>query len=355
MNALLDQAVEALTAAGRAQSSWADAAELVCRAVGGDSAGILISQADTQQVEAFEFFALDMSMAREYEQYYYQFDTMLQRIGPPGVWQVSDEQLTEIERRRGPLYGDLHHRYGIQQLLAVPMNLGDGFLGGLVIHRTRRQPIRSADFRTGELAQLTNAVASSFANRYGTVAAARQAIKVALEGDAHVFMARSDGMTQALHGAPPVFRYGQLATQGRRLVHADPAMNAHMQHTIGQAVQGQRGTVTVPVGDAMAVRLEVQPLPAPARLASLHRMALVRLELRDLSHAPREEQLALVFSLTPSQARVLHLLCEGLQPKQCADALDCSVATVRTHISHLMLKLDCSKQAQLVRMALLLA
>jgi len=62
--------------------------------------------------------------------------------------------------------------------------------------------------------------------------------------------------------------------------------------------------------------------------------------------------LAQAFGLTPTEARVLALLCEGKAAREIASTLAIAPATARLHIEHLLKKSGCHRQSDLVRCAL---
>jgi DNA-binding CsgD family transcriptional regulator len=62
-----------------------------------------------------------------------------------------------------------------------------------------------------------------------------------------------------------------------------------------------------------------------------------------------DEQLASTFGLTPAEGRLLHALLQGDGLTEAAARLGNSVNTSKTHLRALFDKLDCSRQAELVR------
>jgi DNA-binding CsgD family transcriptional regulator len=75
----------------------------------------------------------------------------------------------------------------------------------------------------------------------------------------------------------------------------------------------------------------------------------------DTSSCPAEDDLRATFGLTQAEGRVRCRLCMGLSVTECAADLNCRVSTIRTHVAHLLAKLDCARQADLVRASMLLA
>jgi DNA-binding CsgD family transcriptional regulator len=62
-----------------------------------------------------------------------------------------------------------------------------------------------------------------------------------------------------------------------------------------------------------------------------------------------------LYGLTKSEADVALCIVRGADPKQIAEELSISAATVRTHLKHVFEKTDTHRQAELVRHLLVLA
>jgi hypothetical protein len=65
------------------------------------------------------------------------------------------------------------------------------------------------------------------------------------------------------------------------------------------------------------------PCANTVAIADTQTLALVRIESRGLSRIPGERDLQEMFGLTPMQARVLHLLCEGMSVTAVAERSWC--------------------------------
>lgn len=349
-----DAAVEALRAAGRGQTSWCDASHQVCRAVGADAASIVIWQEASREVETQEGFGFDEGLTREYAQHYCQHDVLLQLYLPPGQWQVSNERCPDAQWARHPFFGDFLHRWRVGQIAALTLHAGGGRLAALSLHRHTRGNIGSKDFGHGELARLTHEAEQAFETRYGAVVAARHALNAALT-DAQSSAFLVDAFYRALPLAPgcQVRQTPPLAFREGRVIHPVARAQRRLLELLRGAVTGQRGRIAVP-GVAGPLSIEAIPLPPQARFTDSQALALVRVLDRGPSSLPDESELADYFGLTPAQARVLRLLCDGGTVAECAERLCCSEGTVRTHVAQLMLRMDCSRQAQLVRAAMML-
>jgi DNA-binding CsgD family transcriptional regulator len=151
-----------------------------------------------------------------------------------------------------------------------------------------------------------------------------------------------------LREVPPlVFRLG-------RLFHPDARAQRSLSELLRLARMGQRVRFAIP-GAAGPLRIEAMPLPPRARLTENQPLVLLRVREQGRSSLPNERELAAYFDLTPTQARVLRLLCDGSTIAKCAERLDCRLSTVRTHVAQLILRMDCKRQAQLERAAMMLA
>ena len=64
------------------------------------------------------------------------------------------------------------------------------------------------------------------------------------------------------------------------------------------------------------------------------------------------ERLMQPLGITLAEARVLHALASGLSVSNYAESNGVSIHTVRKQVAALMIKIDCSRQVDLVRTAL---
>jgi DNA-binding CsgD family transcriptional regulator len=352
---VLRRAIEGLRAAGAGDETWTEVSRLVCTAVGADSAAIVAWRTSSHQVEAFEGFGQEASLVREYQEHYYQYDVLLENAPLGGGWQVSTERFPMAQWRMNPFFGDLLHRHRVEQVLALTLRLGDDVMAALALHRKTAAKMLAADFNRGALANLTQAAVQAFSTRYSTAHAARKALDTAMSSpNSHCYLADATGGIRPLSSQHPHDDLGPLHLARNRVWHSDPTSNMRLQHLVAQAIAGTRGAISVPGGRRATLRIEAQPLPAQAKLTASQALALLRVEVRRIGTVPDATELQTLFGLTPMQSRVLQLLCEGLPPKECAERLGCSVATVRTHIAQLFNRMRCSRQTQLVQAALLL-
>jgi DNA-binding CsgD family transcriptional regulator len=349
-----ERAIDAFHAAGAAEASWSDVARLACDAVGADSAAVVAWRTSNLEVEAFEGHGQEPGLVREYAEHYSQYDPQLQGVPAGGGWQVSNERFPDAQWSTNPFIGDLLHRYRIGQNMALTLQVGDDLMAALSLHRHTRTGTVAADFQTGQLARLTRAAVDAFSTRYATVHAVRRSLAQALASpSAYCYVSDAAGNARSLSALHPTGAVGSFSLYGGRAQHIDPAANARLRQLVARAAAGVRCSLSLKGGKGVVLRFEAQPLPAQAKLMDTQALALVHVETRSLDDLPDEADLQSLFDLTPAQSKVLRLLCEGLPPKKCAQRLNCSEATVRTHIAQLMQRMECSRQVQLVQAAML--
>jgi DNA-binding CsgD family transcriptional regulator len=96
--------------------------------------------------------------------------------------------------------------------------------------------------------------------------------------------------------------------------------------------------------------LLVAPLrPPPSLFTVMAGAAAIFISDPEARSSASIEQLAKSFGLTAAQARLLLTLLEGKPPAEAAHELGVSLNTVKTHLRGLFAKMDCSRQADLIR------
>jgi len=73
----------------------------------------------------------------------------------------------------------------------------------------------------------------------------------------------------------------------------------------------------------------------------------------DEKRRPPLRALADAFHLTAAESRLLACLIDGRTPADAAALLDVSINTVKTHLRNLLGKMDCARQADIIRVAAL--
>lgn len=152
-----------------------------------------------------------------------------------------------------------------------------------------------------------------------------------------------------------------LCAKAGRLVLAQPRPQAALADAVARIGAprvgdslGQRG-IGIPVrrksGTPMVAH--VLPLRAGALQPGVMQRAVAAVFIADAVHPPQMPQaaLALLYDLTPAEARVFELIAGGATLSDIAARLGLAPSTVKTHLLHVFDKTGCGRQAQLVRLA----
>ncbi len=175
-----------------------------------------------------------------------------------------------------------------------------------------------------------------------------------------VMTAESDGRITVMNHAAQrlvALRDG-LAVDGQgRLCAAEPAATARLLSEIAKAAAGEPGEH----GPITLARPSLkQPLLVTIAGASIApgdvgpRRPSVVLLVSDLDERPRiaSQRLARLYGLTPAEQRLAEALVDGLCLSDAAAHLNITIATARSRLKQVMAKTNCSRQADLIRLAL---
>lgn len=354
-DASFNRAVGALRAAGLGQSSWAEASRLACDVIGADAAAFIVWRSPERSVDLMEGHGHDGALVREYNEHYCRHDVLLQFARPTDEWQVSDEAYPERQWGRHEFFGGFLRRHGVNQILALTLRLDKNAAACLSFHRQNRMNTRASNFETGRPRLFTRHVQHAFSLREALINGARTTLDEALTTpDSICLLLDAHGRGQAvspLRSVRQLLSPSKLEFDGLALRHADPRTDAGLHASIAEALAGKPNRLCVRAGPQIAFGIEAQEAPTPAKLAPTQKLALVRVSVLRKA-TPAEENLRSLFGLTRTEARVLAGLCAGLSVKECAHAMKSREATVRTHVSHLLNKMDCRRQSDLVRAAM---
>ncbi|WP_077035575.1 helix-turn-helix transcriptional regulator [Pelomonas sp. KK5] len=172
-----------------------------------------------------------------------------------------------------------------------------------------------------------------------------------------------DGAGRIVHAnghAEAMLRDAQhLVQRGAVLQAAHDGDAARLRETlanVGATGLAQRFSITSRSGEPNACFLTISALPADAPLRSRLGTARVLVMARRPGHAvlPANEQLASLFGLTRAESAVALALASGRTPDEYASEAGVGISTVRTHMRAVFDKTYTRRQADLVRLLLLL-
>ena len=154
--------------------------------------------------------------------------------------------------------------------------------------------------------------------------------------------------------AREIFAGPMFAERHGTIWHADPRMRAMLLQSVAMTCQtGVRQSMTIPAETGVTVTVDMV-VGGPSLRVAGERCVLMRMQRRNSGDTqPNPDHLAAVFRITPAEARVLAALVTGQTAAAYAASAGVSVNTVRKQIAMLMAKMQCNRQSELVRKAIL--
>lgn len=295
---------------------------------------------------------------REYVAHYHAIDTVARdSMGvPAGVWMDTSEMYSAQESGRNEFFVDFLWRHKMQQVLAFMIETSPTLHAALSFQRATIDTKAKARLLQSDAAAYFRLLQVEMAKRQARVAAELASIERAFAalGDA-VCLVSERGVVRWISTAARQFleASGAIALRNGRLQHKHAAAQAAIERSLREAAKGgvlRRFTVPAAWGSVVTVDM--------ARASDTYGMAnetlvLVRLATRTVFQEPDVQQLELAFPITNAEARALAGLAKGHSVGDYAAASGVSEHTVRSHVATLMRKLQCNRQSELIKLALL--
>ncbi|MFS2167024.1 helix-turn-helix transcriptional regulator [Variovorax sp. Varisp62] len=352
----LRRALDAIAHLDDPHPPWTDLLQGVQQVVGGDSATFILLE-NGNELLSFQQVNVSAAAQREYAQHFCAHDILIPPTlgAPPGSWFDTHELFSSTFLSRNAYYADFMCRHDARQMLACIVDQGPQRRGGLTVQRNTAASARQLLDST-RIRRVTHALWQGLVRRD---VRARQWLgdaesAFAAFGEA-IFLATPMGtVLRASAGAQEFFGTNRsLRLRGQRLWHPSAQAQQVLAAGLAQAAQSpQLICLSIPGGPAGREHLELARA-APQLSLGEEVLVLARIRFGRSQEAPSMNSLCSTFGITPAEARVLAALVAGQSPKQHAGAQGVSVHTVRSQVTSLMAKMDCTRQVDLVRKALL--
>lgn len=137
-----------------------------------------------------------------------------------------------------------------------------------------------------------------------------------------------------------------LQLRGGELGAARPDDAARLHEALAGVQRGLRRLVTLGSG---AQRVSVAVVPLRVNGSGEAPVALLIIGKRQVCEPLSVQWFARSHTLTPAETRVLEALCQGLEPREVAEAFGVGLATVRTQIGNIRAKTGAESIRDLVR------
>lgn len=351
----LQRAFEAVQHLDGARPPWQDVLEGFRQVVGGDSASFMMFDAGDRLLQ-LEQQGVDAQAEREYVEHFHAQDPLMKQLRgvPAGAWLDTAEAFTPDRLSRQAFYVDYMSRHRMRQLVGVVLDNTPQRRASMSVQRSQasgglRALVERPEARrfTTALQQAVDRLQQRSAQAWFSAEAAFSAFGEAL------LLATPAGMVLQLSPRAHLWLGGgaALLLRSGRLLHPDPRWQAMLARALREAADGTAPAVLMlPNAQGVVDRLELTRADRPLSLAG-EVLVLVRVCRVRGAAAVAPGLLAAAFGLTPAEARVLAALMVGTRPKDLAAAHQVSLSTVRTQIAALMDKMDCARQADLLRKA----
>jgi DNA-binding NarL/FixJ family response regulator len=354
--------VAGIYAAAVRPQHWRMAIREIQSALGGTNGGLFCDPAKTASHQV----TVPVEAVQSYAGYYHRLDHVLAAVerGPVGVVQTGTKLLPLV--RKTEFHTDWLGPLDIDDGLFVRLTDGSRptcfivaapgrtesfdtlehvkLLRGIVPHL--QQALRTQD-KLSALADSAVELAGALeAVRHGVIIVTADHMVVNLNSAAERILRAEDGLCM---------RSGRIATG----VHTERELHYAIEHAIaGEGSTVPRGTSLISARPSGKRSYVIHVLPSHRRDAdeSLRQpMALVLIIDPEDEPEPATALLRRLYHLTTAEADVALRMINGSDVKQIAAELSVSLATVRTHLQHVFEKTDTHRQAELVRLLLLLS
>ncbi|TSD56408.1 helix-turn-helix transcriptional regulator [Variovorax sp. KBS0712] len=356
-NLALQRTLDAVAHLSDREPPWTALLQGMQQLIGGDSATLILIDGSG---ELLNFQQHDVSPATErvYTEHFFAHDIVAPlTIGaPPGSWFDTQELFSSSLLSREAFYIDFMCQLRMRQLLTFIIEDSPQRRGGLTVQRNMPTSHARRDLESTTVRRATSALRRGMAQRD---AMARQWFDTAESafdgfGEAICLVTPRGTALRASARAQELFSQGRaLRLRGGRLWHPSVEVQRALQSALEHAPQA-REPVRLSIPDERAGQCRLELVPAVPQL-SLGKEALVfiRIHHDDTRSLPPIDSLCSSFGITPAEARVLTALMAGQSPKQHAVLQGVSVHTVRSQVTSLMTKMECTRQVDLVRKGLL--
>lgn len=353
----LHAALDAVRHVTDPEPPWQDIIDSASVLVGAD-AGLVLMFSTDRELLFMEQRHIDSHAVQEYREHTHAQDAIRDAAfdSAAGTWTVSTQILSQPERQKHPFY-DYLHRHRIGEIRSLTLQHGAHSRAAMTFHRSA--PLRRTATAASqmEIAEYSRALISAVSERQRIAALHFEAIDSALLSldEAACLVTPAGRILQASEVATSLLRGARMIdASGLCITHLQPAIHHGLRHALRQAEQGaSHVSYAAPVSWGHALRLDISVAPPVYRVGG-ETVLFVRLASRTTFATPDPDCLARFFGITHAEARVLAALVAGHSATDHAAMTGTAERTVRNQIASLLKKMNCNRQAELVRLASLM-
>jgi|tagenome__1003787_1003787.scaffolds.fasta_scaffold20911298_1 DNA-binding CsgD family transcriptional regulator len=355
--------VSGVYAAAVTPQQWEPALDEICRTLGGTIGTLIKSGGGVWSIQATTAPA---EIGKTYAEHYCRLDYVLAEVenGPVGAVRTGTELIPP--RTNTEFYNDWMRPNGIEDGLFVGLTGGQR-LSCLIV----ASPRRSESFDTPDRVKLISGLVAHMGqalrtqDKLRTLADSAVELAGALEVVRHgVIIVAGEHLVINLNSAAERIIRAEdgLCMRSGRIAAISTRADQELYSAIRNALAGEPSTVRTgrsltclrPSGKRPYV---IHVLPSHRRNADAplrQPMALVLVIDPEDESEPAAALLRRLYRLTEAEAEVALHVMHGADLKQVSEELSISYTTVRTHLQHVFDKTDTHRQAELVRLLLML-
>ncbi|MBW0445991.1 hypothetical protein EN871_27915 [bacterium M00.F.Ca.ET.228.01.1.1] len=349
-----NRAIGAVRSIESTQSPWQDVLETTQALIGADAGCFMAWNRQTNELQSFVQRGHDHSTEQDYTSYYHRIDVVAQNAQKlrAGQWLSSSWLMSAAEWERQEFYADFLRRHCIGHIFGFALeNSADCFVAFAFQCQTENRKLsRHASPR--QLLALSSQMRAAYQRRSHAAARSIDAISCVLNSDAEsICLVGSGGHLDHYSPKSNPNLYGNhlLRVRANVLQHADAACNHRLTSAIAAVLRdGCRRVIVLPESWGRVHRVLLCPISGPLT-SGAQPCVMARVEMRDIFRASPDGLPAQLFSLTPTEARLLMLLFSGHDASECAILLNVALGTVRKQIASILRKTGCHRQSELMR------
>jgi DNA-binding CsgD family transcriptional regulator len=340
----------------RDPASWSVSLQLLGEMLGGKTT-LSIFDEEGQWGEIPFSYGIDPAWAELYQSHYYKLNLLVKRAlgrGVPAQILLGWDVVTEKELLASEIYNDWFRPQNLFHVAGGVVSKDADGCSILGVHRQRE----AEHFTFEELSVLSRVMphckrAQHLQQRLAGADVMSQALDKLSFGV--IVLAQQGRILHANSHAEDILRSGDgLYTKNGNLLAFYASEHSRLSSLIRSACS--LGKTQLEAGGEMAIsrpsRKRSYGLIISRTTRQTSPLALVIVTDCERSRAPTPTQVIQLFGFTPSEAQIAERLAQGTTAAAIAKSLDLSVATIRTHIRHILEKTQTNRQTELVRLLL---
>ena len=349
----LRRALDAVRAIADPVPPWGEIMRSTCTLMRSFGGGFLALEHG--KVVEIQEFDLDPAAVSEYTNHYHTQDILMSNSPrPPGTWLDTQKALTNAQRDSNAYYQDFMLKHRMRQYLSLVVEETPSYCAAINFQRDKAE--ESDEFlQSPPIVAFKNAIQEALAERRKKLSEwIVTAEEVLVRFDEALCLVDTTG--NVVHASPlaiPMLEeHSSLRIRGGQFWHPARAVRQLIDDVLARmATGGSSAKLLLPGQGGKACAFEVVRANG---LQKLDRRPLFIVRLRragTVDHAGMDAACA-SFGLTETEGLVLARLAGGRTPAEIADEHGVAMSTVRKQIATIMDKTGCSRQVDLVRLAL---